>query len=77
MRKTIDLSADAHGILKAHAKTRGMMMSAALNEMILRVANSPEFRDLKKDERGHLILSRPRDVCTPETMKEVSEDELV
>ncbi len=81
MRLTVNLDTDAYSFTSACAGAKGITLSAAMNELLRRAEQMPEFEGvssrLKMNEYGYLEIAECGHPLTPEMVKEASEDELL
>ena len=81
MRMTVNLDPDVYSFTSAYAGAKGITLSAALNELVVRAERVPDqgidSPRLKMNEHGYLEIAETSNVLTPEMVKEAAEDELV
>ena len=79
MRTTVDLDSDVYLFTSIYARTKGITLSAAINELIRRTEQRAEGRSdfprLKTSPHGYLVIAGTGHVLTQETVRESSEDE--
>jgi hypothetical protein len=81
MRTTINLDPEVHDFVSAYAHGKGMTLSAAINELILRAEKLPERAPhqpgrLKMNEHGYYEIVGGGPI-TLKMVKELSEDKIV
>ncbi len=80
MRANVNLDTDVYTFASAYASAKGIPLGAAISELLRRAEQSPEFpsQPLVTSRLGLLVRAR-RDGeqdMSPETFKELSEDDL-
>jgi hypothetical protein len=79
MRTTITLDDDVHEFAKYYANSKGISLSAAMNELVRKFesapASEPEHFEFERSPNGLPLLPRTGRAITPEMVKQLGEDE--
>jgi hypothetical protein len=79
MRTTITLEDETHEFAAYYARSRGISLSTAINELIRKAetapAAEPEHFEFERSPNGLPLLPRTGRTITCEMVKELSEDE--
>lgn len=76
MRTTISLDDETHEFAAYYARSRGLTLSAAIDELIRKAQEGPKPEpDIRIGPNGFPMLPRTGRKITPEMVKELSEDE--
>jgi hypothetical protein len=77
MRTTITLDDEAHEFAAYYARSRGLTLSAAINELIRKVEAGPEpAPDIRIGPNGLPLLPKTGRTITSEMVKRLSEDDI-
>jgi hypothetical protein len=78
MRTTITLNEETHTFASYYAQARGLTLSAAIDELILKAQTAPAapHREFRRSPNGLPLLPRTGRVITCEMVKALSEDEI-
>lgn len=77
MRTTINLDEDVHGVVSIYAQTKGISLSAAINELVRKAQVIPEpMPQIRRGLNGFPLLPRSGKTITSEMVKKFSEDDL-
>ena len=77
MRTTITLDKDVHEIASIYAQAKGISLSAAITELIMKAQTTPEPRpEIRRGRNGFPLLPRSGRTITSEMVRQFSEDDL-
>lgn len=79
MRTTITLDDDVHEFATYYANSKGITLSAAMNELVRKAESAPipepVHFEFERSPNGLPLLPRTGRVLTPEMVKQMEEDE--
>jgi hypothetical protein len=76
MRTTITIDDDVHEFASYYARARGLTLSAAIEELILKAESAQEPKpEIRRSPSGFPLLPKSGQAITSEMVKKYSEDD--
>ena len=77
MRTTITIDDDVHEFAQYYANSKGITLSAAMNELVRKAENAPRPKlEIRRSPSGFPLLPKTGQIITSEMVKKYSEDEI-